>query len=362
MSNQLAGETSPYLLQHANNPVNWYPWGEMALALAHKENKPILLSIGYSACHWCHVMAHESFEDTAIAAAMNQHFINIKVDREERPDLDQIYQAAHYMLTKRNGGWPLTLFLTPDQKPFFGGTYFPKTSRHGLPGFLDLLPRVAKTYYIRGAEIEQQSASLLEAFVNTLPLKSMVSPELSEKPIKKALAEISERFDPVYGGFGDAPKFFHPTELELCLRHHYIPEKKEVLLMVSYTLEKMANGGIYDQIDGGFYRYSTDQHWGIPHFEKMLYDNGPLLRLYANTWLITGDPLFKKIAEETAEWVIREMQSPNNTASGYYSTIDADSEHEEGKFYVWNRDQIINVLTQEEYAVVAPHYGLERPP
>ena len=362
MSNQLAGETSPYLLQHANNPVNWYPWGEMALALAHKENKPILLSIGYSACHWCHVMAHESFEDTAIAAAMNQHFINIKVDREERPDLDQIYQAAHYMLTKRNGGWPLTLFLTPDQKPFFGGTYFPKTSRHGLPGFLDLLPRVAKTYYIRGAEIEQQSASLLEAFVNTLPLKSMVSPELSEKPIKKALAEISERFDPVYGGFGDAPKFFHPTELELCLRHHYIPEKKEVLLMVSYTLEKMANGGIYDQIGGGFYRYSTDQHWGIPHFEKMLYDNGPLLRLYANTWLITGDPLFKKIAEETAEWVIREMQSPNNTASGYYSTIDADSEHEEGKFYVWNRDQIINVLTQEEYAVVAPHYGLERPP
>lgn len=170
MSNQLTGETSPYLLQHANNPVNWYPWGGMALALAHKENKPILLSIGYSACHWCHVMAHESFEDTAIAAAMNQHFINIKVDREERPDLDQIYQAAHYMLTKRNGGWPLTLFLTPDQKPF-GGTYFPKTSRHGLPGFLDLLPRVAKTYYIRGAEIEQQSASLLEAFVNTLPLK-----------------------------------------------------------------------------------------------------------------------------------------------------------------------------------------------
>jgi len=218
MPNHLTDETSPYLTQHADNPVDWYPWGEEALTLARVQNKPILLSVGYSACHWCHVMAHECFEDAEVAGVMNQYFINIKVDREERPDLDQIYQTALYMLTQRTGGWPLTLFLTPDQKPFFGGVYFPKTPRQGLPGFLDLLPRVAEAYYSRGAEIERQSVSLLKSFVNMLPSQSAASSELSIKPLKLALGDLESRFDPINGGFGDAPKFLHPAELEFCLR------------------------------------------------------------------------------------------------------------------------------------------------
>ncbi len=359
MPNYLAGETSPYLLQHADNPVDWHPWGEEALTLARTQNKPILLSIGYSACHWCHVMAHESFEDAEVAAAMNRHFINIKVDREERPDLDQIYQTALYILTQRNGGWPLTMFLTPEQKPFFGGTYFPKLPRHGMPGFLDLLPRVAEAYHARGAEIEQQNSALLESLASTLPSKNPEAPVFSEQPLANALAELKDRFDAVYGGFGGAPKFLHPTELEFCLRDYSVNKDSEVLRIASYSLKKMARGGIYDQLGGGFCRYSTDQHWSIPHFEKMLYDNGPLLRLYADAWLATGDSLFKQIVDETAGWVIREMQSPTG---GYYSTIDADSEHEEGRFYVWDRDQLERVLSPEEYAVVAPYYGLIRPP
>lgn len=359
MPNHLAGETSPYLLQHADNPVDWHPWGEEALALARAQNKPVLLSIGYSACHWCHVMANESFEDVEVAAAMNRHFINIKVDREERPDLDQIYQAALYILTQRNGGWPLTMFLTPEQKPFFGGTYFPKLPRHGMPGFLDLLPRVAEAYHARGAEIEQQNTALLESLASTLPSKNPEAPIFSEQPLANALAELKDRFDTVYGGFGGAPKFLHPTELEFCLRHYLVTKDQEFLRITSYSLEQMARGGIYDQLGGGFCRYSTDQHWSIPHFEKMLYDNGPLLRLYADAWLATGDSLFKQIVDETAEWVLREMQSPTG---GYYSTIDADSEHEEGRFYVWERDQVKQVLSPEEYAVVAPYYGLMRPP
>jgi uncharacterized protein YyaL (SSP411 family) len=368
MPNYLANETSPYLLQHVENPVDWYPWGEEALTLARTQNKPILLSVGYSACHWCHVMAHESFEDADVAAAMNQHFVNIKVDREERPDLDQIYQTALYMLTQRNGGWPLTLFLTPEQKPFFGGTYFPKTPRHGLPGFLDLLPRVAEAYYARGEEIERQSASLLRSFANMLPSTSPTAPVFSEQPFDQALAELRERFDSVNGGFGNAPKFLHPTELEFCLRRYFATGDAEVLKMVTLTLQKMSKGGIYDQLGGGFCRYSTDQHWSIPHFEKMLYDNGPLLRLYADAWLATEEPLYKRVVEETAEWVMREMQPPGDATSpmsiggGYYSTLDADSENEEGKFYVWDRDQVAQILSPEEYAVVASHYGLLRTP
>jgi len=362
MPNHLAHETSPYLLQHAYNPVDWYPWCEEALALARTENRAILLSIGYSACHWCHVMAHESFEDVEVAAAMNQYFVNIKVDREERPDLDQIYQTAHYMLTQRNGGWPLTLFLTPDQKPFFGGTYFPKIPRHGLPSFLDLLPRVAEAYHARRIEIEQQSASMLKSFANMLPSKTPLVSKFSEQPLNQALVELKERFDSVYGGFGNAPKFPHSAELEFCLRRYMATNDKQVLRMASHTLEKMARGGIYDQLGGGFCRYSTDQYWSIPHFEKMLYDNGPLLRIYADAWLITGNPLFKKITEETAKWVLREMQSSEDSEGGYYSTLDADSENEEGKFYVWDRDQLINILFPEEYAVVAPYYGLLRSP
>lgn len=361
MPNHLVNESSPYLLQHVNNPVDWYPWCKEALSLAHNENKAILLSIGYSACHWCHVMAHESFEDAEVAAVMNQFFINIKVDREERPDLDQIYQTAHYMLNQRNGGWPLTLFLTPDQKPFFGGTYFPKVSRFGMPGFLDLLPRVAEAYYARGAEIEQQSISMLESFAKMLPSKVLSVSSFSEYPLNHALDGLLRSYDSKYGGFGNAPKFPHASELEFCLRRYLITNNKHAFQIASHTLEKMARGGIYDQLGGGFCRYSTDQYWSIPHFEKMLYDNGPLLRTYANAWVITGNPLFKRITEETAKWVIREMQSSDNKG-GYYSTLDADSENQEGKFYVWDRDQVKNILSPEEYAVAAPFYGLLRKP
>jgi len=368
MPNHLASETSPYLIQHADNPVDWYPWGEEALALARAQNKPILLSVGYSACHWCHVMAHECFEDAEVAAVMNRYFINIKVDREERPDLDQIYQTALYMLTQRAGGWPLTLFLTPEQKPFFGGVYFPKTRRHGLPGFLDLLPKVAEAYQERGEEIERQSLSLLKSFAKMLPSEGTIQPVFSTKPSKLALADLQSRFDPVNGGFGDPPKFLHPVELEFCLRHYFTGANSETLRVVTHTLQKMAEGGIYDQVGGGFCRYSTDQAWHIPHFEKMLYDNGPLLRLYADAWVATGNPLFKRIAEETAGWVMRDMQSPGGVTGstdlegGYYSALDADSENEEGRFYVWDRSQVSRILTPEEYGVVASYYGLEGEP
>jgi uncharacterized protein YyaL (SSP411 family) len=373
MPNHLAGETSPYLLQHQDNPVDWYPWSEKALALAREQDKPILLSIGYSACHWCHVMAHESFEDAEVAALMNRLFINIKVDREERPDIDQIYQTALYMLTQRNGGWPLTLFLTPEQKPFFGGTYYPKAPRHGLPGFLDLLPRVAEAYYARGMEIERQSASLLKSFKHALPSKSPIAQSISGQPIEQALAELKNRFDAANGGFGDPPKFLHPTELEFCLRRYFTSKNADALQMSAFTLRKMAEGGIRDQLGGGFCRYSTDAHWSIPHFEKMLYDNGPLLRLYADAWLATGDPLFARVVEETAGWVMREMQGCKTMAGtkggnhemevgGYYSSLDADSENVEGKFYVWDREEIAKILSTEEYAVAAPYYGLTENP
>ncbi|SCX39112.1 thioredoxin domain-containing protein [Nitrosospira sp. Nsp1] len=365
MLNHLSGETSPYLLQHVNNPVDWYPWGEEALALARAQNRPILLSIGYSACHWCHVMAHECFEDAQVAMVMNQHFVNIKVDREERPDIDQIYQIALYILTRRNGGWPLTLFLTPDQKPFFGGTYFPKAPRHGLPGFLDLLPRVAEAYQVRGEQIERQGESLLKSLANMLPSGNPEAPAFSEQPLDQALAELENRFDSVNGGFGDPPKFLHPTELEFCLRRYFAAGNAQTLHMASHTLQKMAEGGIHDQLGGGFCRYSTDEYWHIPHFEKMLYDNGPLLRLYADAWLATRNPLFEQVVEETAAWVMREIQSQGENGTGggtigggYYSTLDADSENEEGKFYVWDRDEVAQTVSPEEYAVVAPYYGL----
>jgi uncharacterized protein YyaL (SSP411 family) len=367
MANHLAGETSPYLLQHVNNPVDWYPWGEEALALARGQDKPILLSVGYSACHWCHVMAHECFEDAEVAAEMNRHFVNIKVDREERPDIDQIYQTALYMLTQRSGGWPLTLFLTPDQTPFFGGTYFPKNGRHGLPGFLDLLPRVAQTYRVRGADIERQGESLLKSFSHTLPVKSEKQPEYSEQPLDKALEELENRFDGVHGGFGGAPKFLHPVELEFCLRRYFHSGNGEALRIAMHTLQKMAEGGIYDQLGGGFYRYSTDEYWRIPHFEKMLYDSGQLLRLYADAWLATQHPVFAKVAEETAGWVMREMQpkgekGENREGAGYYSTLDADSENEEGKFYVWDRSEVAQILSPEEYLVAELYFGLAQSP
>jgi len=356
MANRLAQETSPYLQQHAANPVDWYPWGEEALHAAREQNKPILLSVGYSACHWCHVMAHESFEDPEVASVMNRNFINIKVDREERPDLDQIYQTAHHMLSQRAGGWPLTMFLTPDQKPFYGGTYFPKTARYNLPGFPDLLERVAQAYREQTAAIAAQSDELTALFDRTLPA-AQTAIVLDERPAGAALEELKRMFDPLHGGFGSAPKFPHPAELELCLNAGRRRNDARATELAVFTLRQMALGGIYDQIGGGFSRYSVDEHWMIPHFEKMLYDNGPLLCLYTDAWLLTRDPLFARVVEETAAWVIREMQAPQG---GYYSSLDADSEHEEGKFYVWSREEVGSLLSEDEYAVLSSHYGLDR--
>jgi uncharacterized protein YyaL (SSP411 family) len=358
MANRLATQTSPYLQQHADNPVDWHPWGEEALALARREDKPILLSVGYSACHWCHVMAHESFEDPEVAAQMNRHFVNIKVDREERPDLDQIYQTAHAMLTQRSGGWPLTMFLMPDGTPFFGGTYFPKQARYGMPGFLDLLPRVAEAYREKRGEIGRQNAALLDALARTVPAASPDG-ELKRGPIDSAARELTQLFDEVHGGIGQAPKFPHPFELAFCLRRHAVDGDEAASAVARLTLTKMAEGGIYDHLGGGFCRYSVDQYWSIPHFEKMLYDNAALLVLYSDAWLVTGDPLYQKVVVETAQWVLREMQS---SEGGYYSSLDADSEHEEGKFYVWTPDEARARLSPEEWAVIAPHYGLDGPP
>jgi len=359
MPNRLAGETSPYLQQHADNPVDWHPWGEEALRLAREQDKPILLSVGYSACHWCHVMAHESFEDADIARAMNAHFVNIKVDREERPDLDQIYQSAHQLLTQRAGGWPLTMFLTPDQRPFFGGTYFPRTPRHGLPGFGELLERVVQIYREQSAAIAAQNEEVVELLGRTVPRRLPAAAALDDAPIAAALAELKRMFDHLHGGFGGAPKFPHPAELELSLREGSLRQDRAALEVASVTLEKMALGGIFDQLGGGFCRYSVDAAWTIPHFEKMLYDNGPLLRLYADAWLVTGNPLLRRVCEETAGWVMREMQSPEG---GYYSSLDADSEHVEGKFYVWSRDEVRSLLDASEYAVASAVFGLDGAP
>jgi hypothetical protein len=352
MPNRLARETSPYLQQHAANPVDWYAWGPEALARARAEDKPILLSVGYSACHWCHVMAHESFEDPGVAAVMNRLFVNVKVDREERPDLDQIYQAAQQMLSGRTGGWPLTMFLAPDGAPFFGGTYFPKEARYGLPGFPELCERVAGLWRERRADIEKQNAEVIGAFARTLPRRAPQGAELSAQVLEAMLDQLRASFDARHGGFGGAPKFPHPAELEFCLRRG----APEIALL---TLTRMGEGGIYDQLGGGFARYSVDAEWQIPHFEKMLYDNGPLLGLLAEAWRTRPDALYARCAAETAGWIIREMQSPEG---GYYSSLDADSEHEEGKFYVWDRDEVKRLLTTAEYAVLAPHYGLDQPP
>ena len=365
MPNRLARETSPYLQQHAGNPVDWYAWGEEALQAARAQDKPILLSIGYSACHWCHVMAHESFEDAEIAALMNRDFINIKVDREERPDLDQIYQLAHQMMSERSGGWPLTMFLTPGQEPFFGGTYFPKAPRYGLPGFAELLPRVAQFYRSERAQIARQGEAIVGGFERMQPANTAHHSEFSGAPVDLALENLAASYDARFGGFGAAPKFPRPTDLELCLRHHAASgaggteatRKGDPLAMAVFTLGRMAVGGIYDQLGGGFCRYSVDAYWLIPHFEKMLYDNGPLLARYSDAWALTRDPLFAEVVEETATWTMREMQSPQG---GYYSSLDADSEHEEGKFYVWTPQQVRALLSDEEYAVCAPFYGLDQ--
>jgi uncharacterized protein len=357
--NHLASETSPYLKQHADNPVDWYPWGEQALALAKRENKPILLSVGYSACHWCHVMAHESFEDPATAALMNRSFINIKVDREERPDLDKIYQAAQQLITQRAGGWPLTMFLCPDdQQPFFGGTYFPSEPRYGMPAFKDILQRVAEYYQSRKAEIREQNARLALAFEQLLPEKPPLDIHLEHTPLRRSRTALEQSFDARFGGFGGAPKFPHPGSVERCLRDwHAKPQDQQALLMATLTLTRMAEGGIYDQLGGGFCRYSVDDSWTIPHFEKMLYDNGQLLATYAAAARATGESLFARVAAETADWVLRDMRAPEG---GFYSSLDADSEGHEGRFYVWSDAPVRALLTDPEYTVFAHRFGLDQ--
>ncbi len=361
--NHLAAESSPYLKQHADNPVDWYPWSEAALTKAKEENKPILLSVGYSACHWCHVMAHESFEDPTTAELMNRWFVNIKVDREERPDLDKIYQAAQQLITRHAGGWPLTMFLTPeDQRPFFGGTYFPKEPRHGLPAFRDILQRVAEYYQGHPAEIRQQNAQLALAFEQLVPDKALNDIELDGTPLQRARAVLEQSFDTRFGGFGRAPKFPQPGSVERCLRHWYATSTGgtadlKALFMASLTLTRMAEGGIYDQLGGGFSRYSVDEFWMIPHFEKMLYDNAQLLGTYAAAAAATGERLFARVAAETADWVLRDMRAPEG---GFYSSLDADSQGHEGRFYVWSRSEVQALLTPPEYQVFAPRFGLDQ--
>ncbi|MBV8805812.1 MAG: thioredoxin domain-containing protein [Sinobacteraceae bacterium] len=365
MPNHLISQTSPYLLQHAHNPVEWYPWGEEAFERARRERKPIHLSIGYAACHWCHVMAHESFEDDAVASVLNERFINIKVDREERPDVDRIYQIAQQMLTQRSGGWPLTMFLTyDDHRPFFGGTYFPKEARHGLPAFTDILRRVSDYYRLHEADLRQQNDALMSAFADLNPPPIPANAPLTAAPIKGARELLGRTFDPKFGGFGGAPKFPNAKSIEQLLRDWHASSSDtqpdlQALYMATLTLKRMGEGGLNDQLGGGFSRYSVDEYWMIPHFEKMLYDNAGLLAVYADAAVATGDPFYADIAARTAEWAIREMQSPEG---GYYSSFDADSQGHEGKFYVWNRDEVRQALTVAEYAVFAPRFGLDRPP
>ena len=365
-SNRLARETSPYLLQHAHNPVDWHPWGAEALALARREGRPILLSIGYSACHWCHVMAHESFEDPVTAEVMNELYVNIKVDREERPDLDRIYQLAHQVLTRRAGGWPLTVFLTPDDLvPFFAGTYLPAEPRYGMPAFREVLIRAAQFFHEQPDEIRRQSESLQRVFRELGPTSPAAAPDaFDDAPLRTARAQAARDFDGQAGGFGGAPKFPHAMGLERLLRDwaataHSDEPDLQALYMATLTLTRMAEGGIYDQLGGGFCRYSVDAKWLIPHFEKMLYDNGSLLAVYTLAAVATGEGLFRRVAAETADWALRDMQGPDG---GFHAALDADSEGHEGRFYVWERGEIEALLAPGEFRALALRFGLGRAP
>ena len=349
--NRLSEETSPYLLQHASNPVHWYPWGEAALNRASAEDKPILLSIGYAACHWCHVMERESFENSATAKLMNEHFICIKVDREERPDIDDIYMRAVQMMTGR-GGWPLTAFLAPDLLPFFGGTYYPPKPRHGMPSFTQVLHGVVDAYANRRNEIEATGAQLLDHL--QAPRASRTEVSLDNTLIQRAVGELHERFDPNYGGFGAAPKFPNSMSISLLLRHAAGHNDTDLLQEALFTLDQMASGGIYDQVGGGFHRYSTDARWLVPHFEKMLYDNALLTATYLDAYQLTGNQVLANTVSETLDWVTREMQSSDG---GYYSTLDADSEGVEGKYYVWRKTEL-QVLLGDNAAVFCRAYGV----
>ncbi len=364
-TNHLAGETSPYLQQHAHNPVDWYPWGSAALELARSENKPIHLSVGYSACHWCHVLEKESFEDEATARILNDNFVNIKVDREERPDIDRIYQIAQQMLTQRSGGWPLTMFLThDDQRPFFGGTYFPKEARYGLPAFKDILQRVAQFYRERHPELRQQNAALMTAFAGLTPAAAGADLELTAAPLRRLPRAAGAQFRRSQRRLRRRAEVSASADAGMAAAHWArsvnTPQPDlQALYMATLTLRRMADGGINDQLGGGFCRYSVDAEWMIPHFEKMLYDNGALLAVYADAAVATGEPGYARVAADTADWLLREMQAPQG---GYYSSLDADSQGEEGRFYVWQLEELRAALSEAEFAACAARFGLEQPP
>ncbi|MDP1547632.1 MAG: thioredoxin domain-containing protein [Anaerolineales bacterium] len=351
MPNHLINENSPYLLQHAHNPVNWFPWGDEALAKAKAENKPIFLSIGYAACHWCHVMEHESFEDTETAALMNAHFINIKVDREERPDIDAIYMQATIAMTG-SGGWPMSVFLTPDLKPFYTGTYFPPVRRYNMPAFKDVLTGLANAWKNDRQEVETTADKVGNN------LQAQVKPQSSDPLTTEHLSAIAnamqESYDWGYGGWGDAPKFPQAMALEFLLHHSTVKKTDKYNKLIHHCLQAMARGGMYDVVGGGFSRYSVDNFWRTPHFEKMLYDNALLIRAYLHAWQVTKEPFYKRIVEETIEFVAREL---THEQGGFYSSLDADSEGEEGKFYVWTLDEIRAVL-QDDSVLFEAAYGI----
>ncbi|MFQ5587443.1 MAG: thioredoxin domain-containing protein [Nitrospiria bacterium] len=352
-ANKLIHETSPYLLQHARNPVDWRPWGDEAFLEAKRTGKPVLLSIGYSSCHWCHVMAHESFENEDIAKIMNEHFVNIKVDREERPDLDQIYQTAVQFFLRRGGGWPLTMFLTPEKAPFHGGTYFPPEDRFQLPGFPRVLLSLSKVYKERGSDVAHTAGEVLKALAQLKKnhAKASVSPEL----LKDAAESLSRNFDTTHGGFGGAPKFPGTPALTLLLRYYHKSKAPPFLEMVTYSLRKMACGGVYDQIGGGFHRYAVDEAWQVPHFEKMLYDNAQLVPLYFETFQASGDLFFKETGIDILEYVLREMTDQDG---GFYAAEDADSEGGEGAFYTWSPQEVRAILGEDAGALLNRYYQI----